>query len=196
VNSPDPTPHVTPEYRQLPLSSGPVPALGRDLHENPARDPDRWDRGAWLFRDRTLKALEVLLDEAFRVPGTSVRFGLDGIVGLVPGIGDVLAGLLSLVIPIAAWIRGVPYVTLFRMAANLGIGVLVGSIPFFGDIFDIFWKANRRNYLLLCRHLDQPRHHTARDWWFLLLLAVALALVFAIPLALAVWLVVWLANSQ
>jgi hypothetical protein len=80
------------------------------------------------------------------------------------------------------------------MAANLGIGVLVGSIPLFGDIFDIFWKANRRNYQLLCRHLDAPRHHTARDWGFLLLLAVALALVFATPLVLAVWLIVLLAG--
>ena len=155
---------------------------------------DRWNRGAWLFRDRTLHGIEILLDEAFHIPGTGIRFGLDGIIGLVPGLGDVLAGLLSLIIPLAAWIRGVPYVTLARMAANLGIGVLVGSIPLFGDIFDIAWKANRRNYLLLCRHLDQPRVHTWRDWAFLLLLAGALALVFAIPLALVVGLVLWLAS--
>src|SRR5271165_988664 len=107
---------------------------------------DRWNRGAWLFRDRTLHGLEILLDEAFRVPGTGIRFGLDGIIGLVPGLGDVLAGLLSLIIPVAAWIRGVPYVTLVRMAANLGIGVLVGSVPILGDAFDIAWKPNRRNY--------------------------------------------------
>jgi len=155
---------------------------------------ERWNRGAWLFRDRTLHGLEILLDEAFVVPGTSIRFGLDGIIGLVPGLGDVLAGLLSLIIPLAGWVRGVPYVTLARMAANLGIGVLVGSVPFFGDLFDIAWKANRRNYRLLCRHLDEPRRHSWRDWAFLLLLGAALALVFAIPLALLVWLAVWLAN--
>jgi hypothetical protein len=195
VNSPDPIRPTAPQPRDLPSSAGLDPRLGKDLDRDSERNPDRWNRGAWLFRDRTLKGLEVLLDEAFRIPGTSVRFGLDGIIGLVPGIGDVLAGLLSLVIPLAAWIRGVPYVTLVRMAANLGIGVLVGSVPLFGDIFDIFWKANRRNYLLLCRHLEQPRRHTARDWGFLLLLAVALALVFAIPLVLAVWLIVWLANQ-
>jgi hypothetical protein len=80
------------------------------------------------------------------------------------------------------------------MAVNLGIGVLVGSIPFFGDLFDIAWKANRRNYRLLCRHLDEPRRHSWRDWAFLLLLGAGLALVFAIPLALLVWLAVWLAN--
>ena len=107
----------------------------------------------------------------FAFPGTNIRFGFDGIIGLVPGLGDVLAGLLSLIIPLAAWIRGVPYVTLVRMAANIGIGVLVGSIPLLGDIFDIAWKANRRNYLLLRRHLGEPRRHTWRDWTFLLLLA-------------------------
>jgi hypothetical protein len=160
----------------------------------PERAPDRWNRGAWLFRDQTLHGFEILLDEAFRIPGTGIRFGMVGIIGLVPGLGDVLAGLLSLVIPLAAWIRGVPYVTLVRMAANLGIGVLVGSIPLFGDIFDIAWKANRRNYRLLCRHLDEPRRHTGHDWAFLLLLAAALGLVFAIPIALIVWFLVWLAG--
>ena len=155
---------------------------------------DRWNRGAWIFRDSTLLSLEILLDEAFRVPGTGIRFGLDGIIGLVPGLGDVLAGLLSLIIPLAGWIRGLPYITLARMAANLAIGVLVGSIPVFGDIFDIAWKANRRNYRLLTRHLSEPRRHTWRDWGFLLLLASSLGLIFAVPILLAVWLAVWLIH--
>jgi len=159
-----------------------------------APSPDRWNRGAWFFRDRTLHGLEILLDEAFRIPGTPFRFGLDGIVGLVPGLGDVLAGLLSLLIPIAAWVRGVPYVTLARMGVNLGIGVLVGSIPLFGDIFDIAWKANRRNYRLLCLHLGQPKRHTWRDWGFLALLLALLALVFLIPLALLILILAWLAS--
>ena len=167
---------------------------GNNLAPDGSSSQDRWNRGAWLFRDRTLHGIEILLDEAFRIPGTGFRFGLDGIIGLVPGLGDVLAGLLSLIIPLAAWIRGVPYITLVRMDANLGIGVLVGSIPLFGDIFDIAWKANRRNYRLLCRHLGEPRRHTGRDWAFLLLLAAALGLVFAIPIALAIWLLVWLGN--
>jgi hypothetical protein len=170
----------------------PIPANSGAPAAPPAAD--RWDRGAWLFRDRTLYGLEILLDEAFVLPGVGIRFGLGGIIGLVPGLGDVLAGLLSLVIPLAAWIRGVPYVTLARMAANLGIEVLVGSIPLFGDIFDIAWKANRRNYRLLCRHLGEPRRHTWRDWAFLLLLATAVGLIFAIPIALVVWFLVWLMS--
>jgi hypothetical protein len=160
-----------------------------------ALDPERWAKGAWIFRDQTLQRIEILLDEAFRVPGTSIRFGLDGIIGLVPGVGDVIAGVLSLIIPLAAWIRGVPYVTLVRMAANIGIGVLVGSVPLFGDIFDIVWKANRRNYLLMRRHLGEPRRHTWRDWTFLLLLAASLGAIFSIPILLVVWLLAWLIKQ-
>lgn len=156
---------------------------------------DRWNRGAWIFRDETLRKLEILLDEAFPIPGTRIRFGLDGIIGLVPGIGDVLAGLASIMFPLAGWIRGLPYVTLVRMAANIGIGVLVGSIPILGDAFDIAWKANRRNYRLLTRHLSKPRQHTGHDWAFLLILAVILGLVFAIPVVLVVWLIAWLLHQ-
>jgi hypothetical protein len=158
-------------------------------------EPERWQKGAWIFRDQTLHRLEILLDEAFRIPGTSIRFGLDGIIGLVPGLGDVVAGLLSLIIPVAAWIRGVPYVALVRMAANIGIGVLVGSIPLFGDIFDIAWKANRRNYQLMRRHLGEPRRHTWRDWTFLLLLAAFLGVIFALPVLLVVWFLAWLMKQ-
>jgi hypothetical protein len=169
--------------------SGPVP-IDSSLAEQGAALA-RWRTGAWLFRDDTLRKLEVLLDEAFRIPGTSIRFGLDGIVGLIPGLGDVVAGVLSLVIPLAAWIRGVPYVTLLRMAANLGIGVLAGTIPLLGDAFDIAWKANRRNYRLLQRHLGEPRRHTWRDWFFLLFLAVCMAAIFVLPVLVALWIIRW-----
>jgi len=156
---------------------------------------DRWNRGAWLFRDRTLQQLEILLDEAFRIPGTSIRFGLDGIIGLVPGLGDVLAGMLSLIIPLAAWVRGVPYITILRMTVNIGIGVLVGSIPIFGDIFDIAWKPNRRNYQLLTRHIGQPHLHTGKDWAFLFILAATIVFIFAIPIILLLVLILWIASS-
>ena len=152
----------------------------------------RWTRGAWLFRDDTLRGLEILLDEAFRIPFTRFRFGIDGIIGLVPGLGDVVAGILSLVIPIAAWTRGVPYVALARMAVNLGIGVLVGSIPVLGDAFDIAFKPNRRNYQIMQRHLGQPRRHTWKDWVFLGALVCALILVFTIPIAVFIWSLFWI----
>jgi hypothetical protein len=174
---------------RIPPANGPVRPVGQFI------SPDRWNRGAWLFRDTTLHQLEILLDEAFRIPGTGIRFGIDGIIGLVPGLGDVLAGILSLIIPLAAWIRGVPYITLIRMGVNIGIGVLVGSIPIFGDIFDIAWKANRRNYQLLVRHIGEPHRHTSKDWAFLLLLAASLGLIFAVPLILLLWLIIWIGNA-
>ena len=151
--------------------------------------PDRWNRGAWLFRDSTLESLEYWLDEAFRVPGTGIRFGIDGVIGLVPGLGDVLAGLLSLVIPVAAWMRGIPYVTLVRMIVNLAIGVLVGSVPILGDIFDIAWKANRRNCRLLRLHLVEPHRHTWRDWAFVAALMAAILSLFALPIVVFLWLI-------
>jgi hypothetical protein len=173
----------------------PPPARTANPPPEDALNLDRWNRGAWIFRDETLRKLEILLDEAFPIPGTRIRFGLDAIVGLVPGVGDVLAGLASIVFPLAGWIRGLPYITLVRMVANVGIGVLVGSIPLLGDAFDIGWKANRRNYRLLTRHLGEPRRHTGRDWAFLLLLVAVLGLVFAIPVLLVLWLIAWLLHQ-
>src|ERR1700746_2801823 len=122
--------------------------------------PPRTRAGSNLFADENLDLLAHLLDDWFRLPGTSIRFGLDGIVGLIPGLGDILAGLASCIIILAAWFRGVPYVGLIRMVVNLGIDVVVGTIPFIGDAFDVAWKANRRNYALMVRHLRQPRVHT------------------------------------
>jgi hypothetical protein len=154
----------------------------------------RWRRVGLTLDDDRLRALEVLLDEAFVVPGTRIRFGIDGIIGIVPGIGDVLAGALSLVIPFAGWVRGIPYVTLVRMMINVAIGLLVGSIPIAGDIFDVFWKANRRNYRLLTLAVAAPGRHTWRDWVFLSLLLMGIGAVFAIPVLVVLWLVVGLAN--
>jgi hypothetical protein len=155
---------------------------------------NRWNHGTQFLSDDRLQWLEILLDEAFVIPGTRIRFGLDGIIGLIPGLGDVLAGILSLIIPLVAWIRGVPYITLVRMLTNVSIGLLIGTIPIVGDAFDIFWKANRRNYRLLTRSIAEPHRHTWRDWGFLLLLGVGLGVVFAIPLALVVWLIAMLAH--
>jgi Domain of unknown function (DUF4112) len=170
----------------VPISSG-FPAV-------PTSQDARWTRGAWIFRDQFLDRLEYLLEEVFRVPGTRMRFGIDGIVGLVPAAGSVLAGLFSLVIPLAGWVRGIPYVALVRMAINVGIGVLIGSIPLFGDIFDIAWKANHRNLRLLRRHLGTQRRQTWHDRIFLLALVGVLGAIFAIPIVLAVWLVLWMVN--
>ena len=123
----------------------------------------RIKRGGKAFDDENLDLLSHVLDDFIKIPGTSIRFGLDGIVGFIPGIGDLIGGIASCIIIIAAWIRGVSYVTVARMVANVAIEVVVGSIPMLGDMFDIAWRANRRNYALLTGSLDEPRKHTTAE---------------------------------
>jgi hypothetical protein len=160
---------------------------------NPGEGPfaSRTRVGRSVFTDENLDLLAHVLDDWFRIPGTPIRFGIDGLIGLVPFAGDILAGLASSIIVMAAWFRGVPYVTLARMVVNIGIDVLLGMVPLVGDAFDIAWKANRRNYKLLARHLRQPHRHTWKDYVFLLCLALLLFVIFAIPVIVIVWLTLW-----
>jgi len=160
---------------------------------NPGERPfaSRTRVGRSVFTDENLDLLAHVLDDWFRIPGTPIRFGIDGLIGLVPFAGDILAGLASSIIVMAAWFRGVPYVTLARMVVNIAIDVLVGMVPLVGDAFDIAWKANRRNYKLLARHLRQPHRHTWKDYVFLLCIALLLFVIFAIPVIVIVWLTLW-----
>lgn len=148
-----------------------------------------------IFEDGNLDLLSHLLDDCFRVPGTSIRFGLDGIVGFIPGAGDVIAGVASCVIILAAWARGVSYVTLTRMLANWGIEVVLGTVPLVGNLFDIGWKANRRNYKLLTGSLADPKGVKRRSWLFLAVLCAGLAALLITPLVLLSWLSVHLMHS-
>jgi hypothetical protein len=141
---------------------------------------DRFRAGG-AFRDENLDMLSRVLDTWFRVPGTSIRFGLDGIVGFIPGIGDVLGGVASCIIPIAAYFRGAPLVTILRMVVNIAIEVLVGMVPVLGNFFDIGWRANRRNYHLLERTLLTGRRDTWRDWLFMGLLSLGLMAMALLP---------------
>jgi hypothetical protein len=154
----------------------------------------RFQKASGLFADENLDVLSHVLDDWFRVPGTSIRFGLDGIIGLVPGLGDIIGGLASTIIVVAAWVRGVPYITLLRMVVNIGIEVLLGTVPLLGDAFDIAWKANRRNYALIVRHLEQSRRQTWRDWVFLALIGMTLAAIFLAPIFLILWFLEWLGH--
>ena len=149
--------------------------------------PPRLKRGGKMFDDENLDLLSHILDDFLKIPGTSIRFGLDGIVGFIPGVGDLIGGLASCIIIVAAWMRGVPYVTVARMVANVGIEVVVGAIPVLGDMFDIAWRANRRNYALLAGSLTEPRKHTIQSWIFLIGLCVLLAGLVLLPMLLLAW---------
>jgi len=99
--------------------------------------------------EKGLDDLAHYLDGLFRVPGTSWRFGLDAVIGLIPNVGDTLTFLPSIYILLAGVRYGVPKITLLRMAFNLGLDYLVGMMPFIGDAFDFLWKANRQNMDLI-----------------------------------------------
>jgi hypothetical protein len=140
------------------------------------------------FRDENLDVLSKVLDTWWRIPGTQVRFGLDGIIGFIPGIGDLLGGLASCIIVLAAYFRGAPLVTIARMVVNLGVEVVVGAVPVLGNLFDIGWRANRRNYHLLERSLVTGKRDTWRDWLFMGFLGLALVIMAMIPFVLLTWL--------
>jgi hypothetical protein len=95
-----------------------------------------------------------LLDNAIPIPGTSWRIGLDPIVGLIPGIGDLISAVLSGYIILEAARADIPTLTLAKMLGNVGIDTLIGAVPALGDVFDAAWKANMKNAALLERHLE------------------------------------------
>jgi hypothetical protein len=109
-----------------------------------------------------IDALATLLDTAFVVPGTGIRFGLDALIGLVPGIGDAITTLLSLYIVHEARALGAPRLLIGRMLANVALDGLVGAVPIAGDVFDVAWRANRRNISLLRDHLNRRDHWTGK----------------------------------
>lgn len=141
-----------------------------------------------------LRSLKRFLDEAFRVPGTTLRFGWDPIIGLVPWVGDVLTALFSCGIIVQAHNMRVPRVVQLRMLMNVAIDLLMGVVPFVGDVADVFWKSNSRNFRLLERHAPEPRPATAADWLFVIGVIVAVLAVAAVPLAVMYWLVHALMN--
>jgi hypothetical protein len=98
--------------------------------------------------------LASLMDTALVVPGTNVRFGMDALVGILPGIGDALTTAVSLYIVHEARQLGAPAYLIARMLGNVAVDSFVGAIPLFGDAFDIFWRANRRNVALLRAHFE------------------------------------------
>ena len=144
---------------------------------------------AQVQRLAALKHFASLLDSAFVIPGTAYRIGLDPIVGLVPGIGDLLSPLFTIGILWQSRDLDLPRVVQLRMLLNVAIDTVLGIVPVIGDIFDVAWKANDRNYALLEQHAYEERHPSAGDWAFVVLMIVLVFAIAAVPVALLWWLV-------
>jgi len=136
-----------------------------------------------LTIDKNTERLGWLLDDLFTVPVLGWRFGLDALVGLIPGIGDTGTALASFYILASAVRHGVPKITLLRMGMNIGIDYLLGSVPLVGDVADAWWKSNKKNIALLRRgatvSAEDARAAKMSDWIFvggIIVVLVALAI--------------------
>jgi Domain of unknown function (DUF4112) len=125
-----------------------------------------------------LRRMTIFLDTRFKGPfGTN--FGIDALVGLIPGIGDVITSAISFYIITQAAALGVGASTLIRMSINLLFENLIDMVPLLGNIFDFYWKANRKNMELLEAHLSKPARETIKLRMIVGLVAVALIVILA-----------------
>jgi hypothetical protein len=140
---------------------------------------------------RGLRSVAHWLDSAFTIPGTRIRVGLDPLIGLIPGAGDVVGGIASLYVLYVAIQLGAPGSVVARIALNAAIDAAVGAVPLLGDLFDVGWRANTRNLALLEGWLQRPAQ--TRRASRLVVALVALALVALV--ALAAWAAVRVAGA-
>ncbi len=136
-----------------------------------------------------LRRWAVLLDSAFRVPGTGIRFGLDAIIGLIPGLGDLSAPIFAGALILTGFRMHVPWIVLARMVLNASIDMLIGLVPFLGDLVDIAWKANLRNLALLERHAQPGVPPRRGDYVFVVTCLALVAAVAITPLILLLWVI-------
>ena len=131
-----------------------------------------------------VRALARLLDAAVTIPGTNIRVGLDALIGLVPGVGDMAGAAMSGYIVLAAARLGAPTPVLLRMLLNIGVDGVIGSVPLLGDLFDVGWRANLRNTALLDAHLAAPERTRRASGGIVAGVVVALVLLAAGAIAL------------
>jgi hypothetical protein len=141
-----------------------------------------------------IRQLARLLDAAVRVPGTNIRFGLDAVLGLIPGAGDIAGGVLSTFIIVQAAKIGAPGSVLARMVMNVAVDSIVGAVPVLGDLFDIGWKSNTRNAELLDRYVARPRATRVASRWAVIGAVAAVALIVVGMIALVVAIIRGLAG--
>lgn len=132
-------------------------------------------------RIEVLRRWARIFDSAFRVPGTNIRFGIDPLLGLVPGVGDFASPILSIFMVWHGAQLGVPRVVLARMVLNALIDAVAGVVPVAGDLFDFGWKATAWNLALLERHAMPGQRATRGDYLFVIGCCVVLAVAAALP---------------
>jgi Domain of unknown function (DUF4112) len=135
-----------------------------------------------------LRRWAVLLDSAFRIPGTRIRFGLDAIIGLIPGLGDISTPTFAGLLLLQAVRMRLPIVVQARMVLNAALDMLLGLVPILGDLVDVAWKANLKNLALLERHARPGVPPARGDYVFVWICLAFLALIAVTPVVLIIWL--------
>lgn len=131
--------------------------------------------------------LALVMDNFVRVPGTKFRFGLDPLLGLIPGLGDTGSAVISAMALIAAARRGLPKILLARMSLNILVNEAIGIIPIVGDAFSFWFKSNARNYDLLKSHTGGSRRSNKSDWIFVVGVLALLGIILVVSLAVSLW---------
>lgn len=134
------------------------------------------------------RSIATALDARWRLPGTSLRFGWESVIGLVPGLGDGLAGAIGAYGLYAGWRLGAPAAILLRMLLNLALETVIGTVPIAGDLFDVGFKGNLRNLRLLERWLAEPAGVHRRSRWLLLSMALTVVAILTAIAAAGLWL--------
>ena len=157
--------------------------------EPPIPDPQRDAMVA------TADLIAKILDTTVKIPGTHLYLGLDPLLGLIPGIGDMLANLMGTVILGLAARLQVPRIVIARMSLNLLINGAVGTIPILGDLFSVWFRSHARNAILLRLAATQPYRTTRRDWLYVTGIIGGTAMLLLFAIAVILWLVVKLWAS-
>lgn len=133
-----------------------------------------------------------LLDNRFVVPGTNIRFGLDPLLSLVPGLGDLASPAFTVVLLVYGLSVRLPRIVMVRMMLNAFVDAVVGVVPIVGTVGDVFFRANEMNLALLERHAQPGTQPTSGDYAFVFGLAAVFGVLVIVPMALALWMALWL----
>ena len=146
--------------------------------------------------EESLDRLAFYLDGLFRVPGTGWRFGLDGLIGLIPNVGDTITSFASFYILIAGVRYGVPKITLLRMAMNIAVDYVLGSVPIIGDAFDFVWKSNQMNMDLIRERASGKGVGKTSDYLFVFGLIGFLVILLLGSIFVSAFLIWWALTSR
>lgn len=158
------------------------------MTDKPNQMAERARQLIWLER------AVAMLDDRFRIPGTRIRFGVESIIGLIPWLGDMVGFAISGMLVMVMVRNGASGMVVVRMIWNIALDATIGAIPLIGDIFDVGFKANRRNLRLLTEYYEEGKHQGSARWIIITVFIVLFALLVGLTI-LSVWMIGWILSG-